>query len=272
MCGQYAIVSKIEKIEKQFNVRAKEDMESFENKIIVPGTKGLVITDENPKIIQAYTFGFTPGWANKLKYIINARAEGDHNKDNSPDYTGGKGIISKPFFRKVIRSQRCLVIADSFIESTRKDSDNYRSKKSFNVYLKDHVNPFAFAGIWDKWQDKDTGEIHDTFAIITTRPNKLMLKIPHDRMPVVLNPSSYSRYLSAKSPLSDITALLEPYAAKDMNAYEIGTSFYQERNDARKALQPMNQRIDKEYDVKLKQQLKLFGMGESPSREKKANR
>ena len=268
MCGQYAIVSKIEKIEKQFNVRAKEDLKSYENKIIVPGTKGLVITDENPKIIQTYTFGFTPNWADKLKYIINARSEGDHNKDNSPDYTGGKGIINKPFFRKAIRSQRCLVIADCFIESTGKKE----LKKSFNVYLKDHVNPFAFAGIWDRWQEKDTGEIHDTFAIITTRPNNLMLKIPHDRMPVVLNPSSYSRYLSAKSPLSDITAMLEPYAAQDMNAYEIATSFYQERNDAQKALQPMNQRIDKEYNVKLKQQLKLFGMGESPSREKKKNR
>ena len=66
--------------------------------------------------------------------------------------------------------------------------------------------------------------------------------------------------------------MLEPYSAKDMNTYEISTSFYNERNDARKALQPYSQRLDKEYAVKLKQQLKLFGMGESPSREKKAKR
>ena len=91
-------------------------------------------------------------------------------------------------------------------------------------------------------------------------------------MPVILKPSLFSRYLSVKSPLSDITAMLEPYDAREMNTYEIATSFYQERNDARKALQPFSQRLDKEYDVKLKQQLKLFGMGESPSREKKNNR
>jgi putative SOS response-associated peptidase YedK len=268
MCGQYAIVSKIEKIEKSFNVQLKEGLEFESNKIIIPGTKGLVITDKNPRIIQDFIFGFTPTWADKLKYIINARAEGDHNKENSPDYTGGKGIINKPFFRKAIRSQRCLVIADSFIESTGKKE----LKKSYNVYLKEYVNPIAFAGIWDTWQNKETGEIHDTFAIITTRPNQLMLKIPHERMPVILKPSMFSRYLSTKSPLSDITAMLEPYPAKDMNAYEIATSFYNERNDARKALQPYSQRLDKEYHVKLKQQLKLFGMGESPSREKKAKR
>jgi len=268
MCGQYAIVSKIEKIEKQFNVQMKEGLEFESNKLIIPGTKGLVITDKNPRIVQDFTFGFTPAWADKLKYIINARAEGDHNKENSPDYTGGKGIINKPFFRKAIRSQRCLVIADSFIESTGKKE----LKKSYNVYLKEYVNPIAFAGIWDTWQNKETGEIHDTFAIITTRPNQLMLKIPHERMPVILKPSMFSRYLNTRSPLSDITAMLEPYPAKEMNAYEISTSFYNERNNARKALQPFSQRVDKEYDVKLKQQLKLFGMGESPSRDKKSKR
>jgi len=268
MCGQYAIVSKIEEIEKKFNVRVREGDEPSTNRIVVPGSKGLVITSENPRELQSFIFGFTPSWADKPRYIINARAEGDHNKENSPDYKGGKGIISKPFFRKAIRSQRCLVIADSFIESTGKKEQ----KRSFNVYLKEHTRPFAFAGIWDKWLNKETGELLDTFAIITTRPNKLMLKIPHERMPVVLTPSLYSRYLSSRSPLSDITAMLEPYPAQLMNAYEIGTNFYKEREDARKALQPVSQRVGKEYNLKLQQELKLFGMGETPSREKKEGR
>ena len=246
----------------------KENLDFETNKIIVPGSKALVITNERPRVIQDFIFGFTPAWADKLKYIINARAEGDNNMENSPDYTGGKGIINKPFFRKAIRSQRCLVIADTFIESTGKKEQ----KKSYNVYLKENENPIAFAGIWDKWRNKETGEIHDTFAIITTRPNQLMLQIPHERMPVILKPSLFSRYLNDKSPLSDITAMLEPYPAKDMNAYEIATSFYQERSDARKALQPLGQRLDKEYEIKLKQQLKLFGMGESPSRDKKSKK
>lgn len=265
MCGQYAIVSKIEEIEKKFNVRLQEGSSFQTNKVIVPGTPALVITNEYPRILQSYVFGFTPSWADKPKYIINARAEGDHNKENSPDYKGGKGIISKPFFRKAIRSQRCLVVADSFIESTGKKEQ----KRSFNVYLKDQVRPFAFAGLWDRWLNKETGELLETFAIITTRPNQLMLKIPHHRMPVVLPPSFYSSFLSERTPLSDITAMLEPFPSKMMNAYEISTGFYKEKDDARKALQPVSQRVEKEYKLKLHQELKLFGMGESPSRKKK---
>jgi len=268
MCGQYAIVSKIEEIEKKFNVQIKGGDQPSTNRIVVPGNKGLVITSENPREMQSYIFGFTPSWADKPKFIINARAEGDHNKENSPDYKGGKGIISKPFFRKAIRSQRCLVIADSFIESTGKKEQ----KRSFNFYLKEQVRPFAFAGIWDRWLNKETGELLDTFAIITTRPNQLMLQLPHPRMPVILPPSLYRLFLSNRTPLSDITAILEPFPAQRMNTYEIATSFYKEKDNAHKALQPASQRVEKEHELKLQQELKLFGMGETPSRKKKERR
>ncbi len=157
------------------------------------------------------------------------------------------------------------MVADSFIESTGKKEQ----KRSFNVYLKEQTRPFAFAGVWDRWLNKETGELLDTFAIITTRPNQLMLQLPHHRMPVILNPSLYSSYLSPATPLSDITAMLEPYPERWMNAYEIATSFYKNREDARKALQPLSQRVKEEHDLKLQQELKLFGMGETPSRRKK---
>ena len=67
-------------------------------------------------------FGFTPSWAKKQFYMINARSEGDHNADNHPGYRGAMGILQKPMFRQSIRTRRCLVIADAFIEGpqTRK--------------------------------------------------------------------------------------------------------------------------------------------------------
>ncbi|MBK7965533.1 MAG: hypothetical protein IPK10_09720 [Bacteroidetes bacterium] len=55
-------------------------------------------------------------------YLINARAEGDHNSDDDPNYRGAKGNHQQTFFRKPIRSQRCLVIADYFIEGPKKRS------------------------------------------------------------------------------------------------------------------------------------------------------
>ena len=54
-------------------------------------------------------------------YLFNARAEGDRNNENNEFYSGAKGIITKPSFRKPIRSQRCLVIADAFYEGSKKE-------------------------------------------------------------------------------------------------------------------------------------------------------
>lgn len=263
MCGQYAIVSKIETIEKKFNVKADPTMEFDVNQIIKPGNFGLVITDRDPKLIQAFTFGFTPSWSKKATYVINARSEGDRNKENDANYKGTKGIISKPFFKKVIRSQRCLVIADAFLEGPTKE----RLKKPFAVYLKDRVNPFAFAGVWDTWQNPETEEIMQTFAIITVPANGLLAKIPHHRMPVILSPHNHLRYLDSNRPLSDITEILYPYPEEFMNAYPISPDYKEKTDNAREALLPIGQRLRKEYKYKIKDEVKLFGMGESSSRD-----
>ena len=78
--------------------------------------------------------------AHNLMMFLNARSEGDHNPDNDPRYTGAKGIIQKPSFRKAIRSQRCLVLADAFIEGPfdRKLSEPYL------VYLKGKERPLPW--------------------------------------------------------------------------------------------------------------------------------
>jgi len=264
MCGQYAIVSSIEKIEKKFRLKPNEHLNFKTNVIVSPGLQGLVITNEEPKMLQSFKFGFTPSWSKKQTYVINARAEGDRNKDNDPNYTGAKGIISKPFFKKAIRKQRCLVIADCFLEGTIKE----KLKKPYLVYLRNDEKPFAFAGVWDRWSNKETGEIVDNFAIITAPPNKLMLKIPHNRMPVILPQESHSRYLSESVPLSDITPILNQFPPQLMNAYPVSPDYKEHKEDAAKALQPTGQRLEKEYEYKIHNKIKLFGMGESPSREK----
>lgn len=66
-------------------------------------------------------FGFTPSWGEKKHFAINARAEGDRNKANDPNYNGGFGILQKPFYKSSIRHKRCLVIADAFIEGPKRE-------------------------------------------------------------------------------------------------------------------------------------------------------
>lgn len=54
--------------------------------------------------------------------------------------------------------------------------------------------PFAFAGLWDVWKDPADGTWLQTFAVITTDPNALTAEV-HDRMPVIVHPGDYDRWL-----------------------------------------------------------------------------
>ena len=266
MCGRYVIVTKLQIIEKAFDVDISEVYERFIPSVNVsPGEDALVITNHHPKKAQLFTFGFTPKWAKKKMYVINARSEGDHNKENDPNYVGAKGILSKPMFRHAIRSQRCLVLADGFIEGPQKE----RLNKPYLIYNREKRRPLALAGIWDEWVDKSSGEITSSFAILTTTPNTLIQKIGHHRSPVVLEEENEKKWLDNDIPLHEITALLQPFDPEDFNAYPISKDIKSPRNKDPELLKPIGDPIVKEHDYVLYQELKLEGMGHTTARKRR---
>ncbi len=238
-----------------FNITIPEDLNFNGSYNISPGKASLVVTGENPKQASMFVFGLTPYWAKKPLYLINARAEGDFNKENNRKYSGAKGIINKPAFRKPIRSQRCLVLADAFVEGTTKE----KLAKPFIVYLRDR-KPFAMAGIWDRWYDPDTGEELNSFAIITTVANDLLSMLPHHRSPVILEKSMEEAWLHANN-LSDITWMLKPYPSEKMNAFPISSAIRNPRVDGRHLIEPAGERLLVESRVISTPELKLQGMG-----------
>ena len=257
MCGRYIEVQKIEVIEKRFNVKAPEGLGYKPSYNVSPGQFAPVITNEKPDEVQMFQFGLTPFWSKKPMYMFNARAEGDKNKEDDPHYTGSKEIYKKPAFRKPIRSQRCLVIADAFIEGTTDE----RLDKPFVVYLKNENRPFAFAGIWDTWKSKERNEVLHTFSIITTVANKLIQKIPHHRSPVIL-PGEYERkWLSNDIELDDILGMLKPYPAEQMNAYPVSNKIKNPKSDGRELIEPTGQRLEPESEINIKDDLWRQGMG-----------
>jgi putative SOS response-associated peptidase YedK len=60
--------------------------------------------------------------------------------------------------------------------------------------------PYAFAGLWESWKPKDAEPL-ETFTIITTDPNAVTEKL-HDRMPVILEPADYNRWLDPRRSLA----------------------------------------------------------------------
>lgn len=257
MCGRYILIQKAEVLEKRFGVIVPDAIQLVPSYNIAPGKFAPVITNDHPREIQLFRFGMTPSWMIKPRLFINARAEGDHNSDNDPNFTGAKGIITKPAFRKAIRSQRCLVPADAFIEGPEKEKLN----KPYVVYLRDKIRPFAFAGIWDAWENPESGEVIHSFAIITTVANGLMQMIQHHRSPVILHRSDEKNWLSGSLPLSEVTRLLVPYPAGLMNAYPIAPTIKNPGADDPGLIHPAGQRLMPETDIRSNSEVRVTGMG-----------
>jgi len=268
MCGRYIVVSKIEKIEKRFGVSAALVSDQFQTNFNVsPGDYAPVITLEKPREIQLYRFGMRPHWAKKPMYLINARSEGDYNKENDVNYRGNMGIKEKPSFRKPFRSQRCIVIADAFIEGTVKDKLN----KPYVVYpINKSERPFAFAGLYDQWVNTETGEITSSFSIITSVATPLLLKLPHHRSPVILNDRDEEMtWLNNTSSISELESLLRPPNAPNFNAYPINNRIKNAYIKDSSLIQPIGERVLPEYDYMIHNDIELVGMGMTGSRKRK---
>jgi putative SOS response-associated peptidase YedK len=257
MCGRFILVQKLEKLESRYNATAVPGLEFSPSYNISPGKTSLIISTDAPDKIMPAIFGLTPFWAKKAMYLFNARAEGDRNKENDPNFKGAKDIINKPSFRKPIRSQRCLVPADAFIEGTTAEG----LSKPFLVFLKNKQRPFSFAGIYDDWENPETGETIRSFSIITTTANELLQKIPHHRSPVILTPYQEKKWLSSKTALTDITDMLNPFDANLMDAYPISDKIKSPKNDDASLIKAVGSNLNPDNEINIKDSLQRQGFG-----------
>jgi putative SOS response-associated peptidase YedK len=128
--------------------------------------------------------------------------------------------------------------------------------------LRDEKRPFAMAGIWDEWINKKTGEIKRGFAIVTAPANDLMRKIGHHRSPVILNEADEKKWLDLQTPLTEITAMLAPYPAEEMNAYRVSSQIKDPEASDFSLLLPIGERIYPEYNFEITRELELLGTGQ----------
>jgi putative SOS response-associated peptidase YedK len=158
-------------------------------------------------------WGLVPCWAKDAKIAyntINARAE---------------DVALKPTFREALKKRRCLVPADAFYEWQQLD---LKTRRPFAFALASG-EPYAFAGLWESWRPKDGAPL-ETFTILTTDPNQLMEPI-HNRMPVILEPKGYDRWLDPEDPARPSVDLLCSYAAERMKAWPVSDRVGNVRNN-----------------------------------------
>jgi putative SOS response-associated peptidase YedK len=201
MCGRYSLAAKAEKLVKRFNVDVTA---AYSPKYNAAPTQLLpVITGENPDGFSFFYWGIVPAWSNNRAIspkLINARAE---------------TLAERASFKGAFHNRRCLVPADGFYEWKqigKKTKIPYR-------FILSNESPFAFAGIWDEFENLE-GEQVQTFTLITTQANELVTPI-HDRMPVILTPESEKIWLDKNSTPRQLLDVLKPYSEDEMANYTV---------------------------------------------------
>lgn len=166
MCGRYTLLADELKIRQRFDIPYEID-NYHPNYNIAPSQQVLAIIHDGKKRRAGFLkWGLVPSWAKDEKIgnkMINARSETAH---------------VKPSFRNLMARKHCLVIADSFYE-WQKTEDGKIPKR---IQLENR-ELFAFAGLWDKWQNGDKTLF--TCTLLTKDSNTFMKNI-HHRMPIIL--------------------------------------------------------------------------------------
>ena len=223
MCGRYSLTTPAEAVRALFGYEARPNLRPRYN--IAPTDAVLVVRpakDQGPREPAMMRWGLVPWWAKDIKIgakTINARAE---------------TVASKPAFRDAFRERRCLVAADGFYE-WRKEC---KLRRPFRIVRRDG-NPFAFAGLWDRFSPAE-GEAIDSFTIITTEANALLRPL-HARMPVMLDAADYDAWLDASAGAPSLHALLRPFADSELAFFEVSSRVNKVANDDPSVIEPIHE-------------------------------
>jgi len=180
-----------------------------------------VICAEQPELIQARKWGLIPVWAKDVEYAKAIRIKTFNAKAET--------ITSKPSYRHLIKEKKCLVLTNGFYEWQARGKE----KQPYYINVRD-TEAFALAGLYDRWINKDTGEVVNSFTIITTAANPLMEKIHNTkkRMPVILLEKDEEAWIDPKIPLDKTLTYLKPFDENLMLAEEIDKQlFSRSKND-----------------------------------------
>lgn len=166
MCGRYTLTDPGDLL-TELSVEDGEPGEPRYNIAPTQPAPVIVASDSGERRLRHYRWGLVPWWAESPAVgarMINARSE---------------TAATKPAFREALRHRRCLVLADGFLEWTKRPDG---TKQPFLIRTADR-RPFVFAGLWESWT-QGSPEIL-SFTILTTEASPVLRSL-HDRMPVIL--------------------------------------------------------------------------------------
>ena len=182
MCGRFVGFRPLKDLKNYFPIDVT-NVEVTENFNVAPTQEILaIIRHENKNHLEKLHWGFVPFWAkdtNVGSRMINARSE---------------TVATKPSFRTAFKNRRCLILADGFFEWAGK-----AGQKQPMFLTLPNGKPFAFAGLWETWDNQGKAPVPYRSATILTRAASESVMPIHNRMPVILKPDAFDFWLDRKN-------------------------------------------------------------------------
>jgi len=219
MCGRFSLATPEEILAEFFGLMEIPALTARYN--IAPGQSVAAVgrrTAGTPPRLASLHWGFEapPGPRRRSGLLINARSETVHRL---------------PAFAESFRTRRCLIPADGFFEWKAEGG----TKTPYHVRRRDG-GLFALAGLWQTMPQRHAA---GACVILTTRPNSLLAPL-HDRMPVILSPRDFDRWLDPETRATEaLRPLLRPSSAEEWSAVRVGRAVNNARHDGPDCILPV---------------------------------
>jgi len=222
MCGRYTLIAELDELAAEFGLTDVGGLSLSPRYNIAPTQEVPVVRlVEGAKQLDMLRWGLIPAWAKDIEIgnkLINARSE---------------TAAEKPSFRSAFKKRRCLIPASGFYEWKKEKG----GKQPYYI-RRDDEDVVAFAGLWESWAGNDDRGPLETFTILTTEPNELMRTL-HNRMPVILEPDDYDKWLNTDQTDKDASlALLDPLPDGLLATMPVNKRVNSPRNDDVACLEP----------------------------------
>ena len=218
MCGRYAAKKDPATLSAEFDaIDATELDYRGPDYNVAPSKQVFTVVERHPRdgegnadaerterSLRQMKWGLVPHWAKDPSVgnrMINVRSE---------------SAAEKPAFKTALKSRRALMPADGWYEWRREG----KQKQPFFMTTTDGSS-LALAAIWSTWRPKDADPDEPplvTCAVLTTEAVGPLAEI-HDRMPLVLQPEVWQRWLDPDR--DDVSELLVPPPLELVDALEL---------------------------------------------------
>ena len=205
MCGRFIQCTSGEALAERFHLPIIPDLTPRYNVAPSQSVGVIRVTHAGHREFVALRWGLVPAWSPEPRTAystFNARAE---------------TVADKPTYRHVFRRRRCLIPADGFYEWRTVG----KRKQPYCIAPTDG-QPFAFAGLWERWE-RD-GTVVESCTIVITTANATIAPL-HDRMPVILARADEALWLDpALTDPAILQPLLVPCAPERLRVWPVGTA------------------------------------------------